>query len=189
MNTRRGASRRGCAALSLARAAATSGRSCSAACSVFFEAYPVSLVEAPHRAGCGFQLLLGAKPRPDLLQRQVGLRCNKIEQPLAMLLQRRAGMAGAGLGFDAAGRRPAIDPADRRRGTDVEQTPRLPCALAALHDRDRPDTHILRVPLGHRLPPPLPSEESESDLRARGNPLLLFRFTSSGKRSRQMGPA
>src|SRR5438067_1736993 len=83
MNTRRGASRRGCSALSSARAAATSGRSCSAACSVFFEGDPMALVEAPHRARCGFLLLLGAKAHADLIERQVGLRRNKIEQPLA----------------------------------------------------------------------------------------------------------
>src|SRR6202158_2219540 len=120
MNTRRGACRRGCSAFSSARAAATSGRSCSAACSVFFEADAVTLVEAPHRAGCVFQLLVGAKPRANLIERQIGLRRNEIEQPLAMLLKRRAGVAGPGLGFDAAGRRPAIDPADTRPGADGE---------------------------------------------------------------------
>src|ERR1700730_13243515 len=93
MNTRRGACRRGCSAFSSARAAATSGRSCSAACSVFFEADAVTLVEAPHRAGCGFQLLVGAKPRANLIERQIGLRRNEIEQPLAMLLKRRPGLA------------------------------------------------------------------------------------------------
>src|SRR5204863_7219754 len=144
MNTRRGASRRGCSALSSARAAATSGRSCSVACSVFFEGDLMTLVEAPHRARCGFLLLLGAKAHADLIERQVGLRRNKIEQPLAMLLQLRAGVTGAGLGFDASRRRPAVDPADRGRGADVEQTPRLPCALAGLHDRDRPHTQIVR---------------------------------------------
>src|SRR5947208_4905479 len=171
MNTRRGACRRGCSAFNSARAAATSGRSCSAACSVFFEADAVTLVEAPHRACCSSQLLVGAKPYANLIERQVRLRRNKIEQPLAMLLQRRAGVAGPGLGFDASRRRPAFDPADRRRGTDVEHTPRLACALAGLDHRHRPYTQILRVSLGHRPPPPLPSEDSESDLRARGNPL------------------
>src|SRR5229473_2353297 len=152
IKTRRFARKDDCSAFSSARAAATSGRSCSAACSVFFEADAVTLVEAPHRAGCGFQLLVGAKPRANLIERQIGLRRNEIEQPLAMLLKRRAGVAGPGLGFDAAGRRPAIDPADRSRGADVEQTPRLACALAGLHDRDCPYAQILRVSLRHRPP-------------------------------------
>src|SRR5450432_1568116 len=47
MNTRRRALSDGCSALSSARAAATSGRSCSAACRVFFEGDVVTLIESP----------------------------------------------------------------------------------------------------------------------------------------------
>lgn len=90
MNTRRGASRRGCSAFNSARAAATSGRSCSAACRVFFEGDVVTFVEAPDRANTGFVLLHGAQPRTNLLKRQVRLRGNQIEQPLPVLLEPRA---------------------------------------------------------------------------------------------------
>jgi hypothetical protein len=87
-----------------------------------------------------------------------------------MLVQRRAAMAGAGLGLDAAGRRPALDPADRRRGTNVEQTCRLPRAVTFLDDRDDLLPQIFRVSLRHRATPAVVVAGIESDLHARGNP-------------------
>src|SRR6202790_1190162 len=102
MNTKRGALREGCSAFSAARAAATSGRSCSAACRVFFERDLLTIVEAPDRARSNLELLRAAEPQADVIERQVRLRGDKIE-PLLMLVQRRAAMAGAGLGLDAAG--------------------------------------------------------------------------------------
>src|SRR5580704_2999279 len=106
MNTKRGALREGCSAFSAARAAATSGRSCSAACRVFFERDLLTIVEAPDRTRSNIELLRATEPQADVIKRQVRLRGDKIEQPLLMLVQRRAAMAGAGLGLDAAGRRP-----------------------------------------------------------------------------------
>lgn len=88
MNTRRGASSSDCSAFSSARATATSGRSCSAACRVFFKRDVVALVEAPHRGRPGFQPLLRFEPRANLFKCQVWLRCHQIEQPLAIRLER-----------------------------------------------------------------------------------------------------
>src|ERR1700704_6400958 len=102
MKTRRDASREGCSPFNLARAAATSGRSCSAACRVFFEGDRVPFIEAPDRGRSGLQLLLRAEAGADLLERQIGLGSYKIEQPLLVLLERRAAMAGAGLGIAAS---------------------------------------------------------------------------------------
>ena len=87
----------------------------------------------------------------------------------SMVVQRRAAMASAGLGLDAAGRRPALDPADRRRGTHVEQTRRLPRAVTCLDYRDDPLPQIFRVSLRHRVPRRR-RRKTESDLHARGNP-------------------
>src|SRR3954466_666861 len=153
MNTKRGALREGCSAFSAARAAATSGRSCSAACRVFFERDPLTIVEAPDRTRSNLELLSAAEPQADVIECQVRLRGDKIEQPLLMLVQRRAATASAGLGLDAAGRRPALDPADRGRGPDVEQTCRLPRAVAFLDDRNDPLPQVCRVSLRHRPPP------------------------------------
>src|ERR1700720_1116825 len=96
MNTRRGALREGCSAFSAARAAATSGRSCSAACRVFFERDLVTIEEAPNRARSNLELLGAAEPQADVIKRQVRLRGDKIEQPLLMLVQRRAAMGRGG---------------------------------------------------------------------------------------------
>src|ERR1700674_3551763 len=170
MNTKRGALREGCSAFSAARAAATSGRSCSAACRVFFERDLVRNVAAPDRARSNLELLRAAEPQADVIKRQVRPRGHKIEQPLLMLVQRRAAMAGAGLGLDAAGRRPALDPADRRRGTDVEQTCRLPRTVTLLDDRDDPHPQVFRVSLRHRAPPSLSLEEPNLICTPEGTP-------------------
>ena len=82
-------------------------------------------------------------------------------------------MAGAGLGLDAAGRRPALDPANRRRGTDVEQTCRLPRAVTFLDDSDDPLPQVFRVSLRHRAPPPLWSEEPNLICSPEGTPIIL----------------
>ena len=50
MNTRRSGSRSGCAMNQALRRATTSGRSCSAACAVFFEGHPVPVQATPDRA-------------------------------------------------------------------------------------------------------------------------------------------
>src|ERR1700674_1457775 len=170
MNTKRGALREGCSAFSAARAAATSGRSCSAACRVFFERDLVTIVEAPDRARSNLELLRAAEPQADVIKRQVRLRGDKIEQPLLMLVQRRAAMAGAGLVLNAAGVRPAPDTADRRRGTDVEQTCRLPRTVTLLDDRDDPHPQVFRVSLRHRAPPPLSLEEPNLICAPEGTP-------------------
>src|ERR1700724_4443843 len=138
MNTRRGALRESCSAFSAARAAAPSGRSCSVACRVFVERDLLTIVEAPDRARSNLELLRAVEPQADVIERQVRFRGDKIEQPLLMLVQRRAAMASAGFGLDGAGRRPRLDPPDRRRGTDVEQTCRPPRAPTFLDDRDAP---------------------------------------------------
>ena len=143
----------------------------------------MTIVEAPDRAHCCLHLLLGTQSRADLLKRQIRLFGNKFEQPLFVLLERRAGMARATLRLDAAGLGPALDPADSSRGADFEQTPRFPCALPLHHDRNYACPQVIRISPGHRATPPLPSEQPESDLHVRGNPLLPFRFTSSRKRS------
>src|SRR5262245_5151634 len=171
MKTRLGARSLGCSAFSAARSAATSGRSCSAACSVFFEGDGVPVEEAPDRADARLLLALRAQTLADLLQRQVRLRGDQLDQPLLVLLQRRAAVTGAGLGLDASGLPPAIHPPDRRRNAEIENARRFARALAGLDKLDRAYPEVLGVPLRHRMPPPLPLETSESDLRVRGNPL------------------
>src|ERR1700678_4130276 len=180
MNTRRRALSDGCSAFHSARAAATSGRFCSAACRVFFEGDIVTLIESPDRAPPGLELLFADKPRADLVERQVGLRSDEVEQPPLMRLERRAAMAGARLRRDASRVRPAFEPADRSRNANIEQTCRFSPALACLDHTDHPSPKIVRVSLRHRAPATIDAEP-ESDLRPRRKPPPSLRFTSSGR--------
>src|SRR5262247_825264 len=116
MNTRREGFSAGCSAFRALRAAATSGRSCSAACRTFFKRDRVAVVEAPHRADGDSELLLAAKSVANLLQRQIGLLRYQIEQPLLVCVERRATVPGAGFRRDAACSGPPIEPTHRRRG-------------------------------------------------------------------------
>src|SRR3977135_4053203 len=67
-------------------AAATSGLSCSAACTVFFEADGVTLEEPPDRAWRKRCSHLGFEQRGDLHQRQVRLRRDRAQDEVAMRL-------------------------------------------------------------------------------------------------------
>src|SRR5262249_39050038 len=165
MKTRRGARSLGCSAFSAARSAATSGRSCSTACSVFFEGDVMTVEEAPDRADASLLLSLRAQPHADLLERQVRLRRDQIDKPLLVLLQRRAAMTGAGLGLDVPGLPPAIHPPDCRRNAEIENARCLACALAGLDKLDRAHPEVLGVSLRHRVSPLPLTETSESDLR------------------------
>src|SRR6202030_3134959 len=68
------------------RALATSGLSCSAACSVFFEADAVAAEEPPNRARTNCDVAPG-QPLRNLLQRQIRLGCNQAKQPLLLIVQ------------------------------------------------------------------------------------------------------
>src|SRR5579863_2252772 len=83
--TSRAGSRSGCAAIHAARAAATSGRSCSLACTIFLEADVLGGKEPPHRPVADM-LAASGKFGADLLQRQVGNRGDPLQQPQAFLL-------------------------------------------------------------------------------------------------------
>src|SRR5215471_9066291 len=155
MKTRREASSLGCSAFSASRAAATSGRSCSHAWRTFFERDLVAVVEAPHRAHGDAELLLSTKSFADFLQRQIGLLGNEMEQ--------QSSCAWSG---------------------DVEQARDLAPALTLLDQCNRARTQVIRVPPRRHISPPLLTEQPESDLRARWNPLWQFRLVSSRKRSR-----
>jgi IstB-like ATP binding protein len=160
MNTRREGFSAGCSAFSALRAAATSGRSCSAACRTFFKRDLVALVEAPHRADSDSELLLAAKPVANLLKCQIRLLRHEIEQPLLVRLERRTTVPSAWFRRNAARSVPPVKPTHCCRGSKVEHTRGLPPALPFLHYRNRALAQVLRVTLRHRIPPPLPTEHS-----------------------------
>jgi predicted ATP-dependent protease len=73
------------------------------------------------------------------------------------------GLSATGLGIDTACLPLAVDPADRRRGAEVENARCFAGALTRLDDLDRTHPEVLRVSLRHRLPPQLPLGASESE--------------------------
>src|SRR5215510_13301295 len=133
MKTRCEATSAGCSAFRALRAAATSGRSCSAACRTFFKRDLVAVVEAPHGADRNNQLVLTTKPLANLRKCQVRLLRHEVEQPLLVRLERRANVAGSRFGFDAACSGPPIEPTHGRRGCKIQQTRHLPPALSILN--------------------------------------------------------
>src|SRR5450631_1022214 len=116
IKTRRFARKDDFSAFSSARAAATSGRSCSAACSVFFEGDAVPIVKSPDRGSTDFQFFGRCEACADLVECQIGFSGHQIEQPPLVLLERRAAVASARLRRDATGCTPELHPADGRRG-------------------------------------------------------------------------
>src|SRR5215475_14369604 len=185
MKTRREASSLRCSVFSAARAAATSGRSCSDAWRTFFEGDLMPVVEAPHRAHRDAQLLLSAKSLADFLERQIRLFCHEIKQPLLVRLERRATVTGARFGRDVAGPAPPIEPTHCCGGCKFEQTRDLPPALSLLDHRNRTLPQVFRVPLAHGFPPSVSTEHSNLICPTAGIPPWQFRFTSSRNRSRQ----
>src|SRR5260370_40865648 len=75
-----------CSAFNSARAAATSGRSCSAACNVFFKRDAVPLVKPPDRGSADLQSFGRCEPCADLIECQIGLSVHQVEQPLLLRL-------------------------------------------------------------------------------------------------------
>src|ERR1700710_2323486 len=76
MKTRRFGSRSGWAANQARRRAATSGRSCSAACAVFFEGHAVAVEAAPDGAGPERDAVLGPQQFGQFDQADVLLCCH-----------------------------------------------------------------------------------------------------------------
>src|SRR5262249_12271462 len=136
MKTRRSGSSLACPSAQVVRAAATSGRSCSTAHTLFFEADAVAVEEPPDRSNPGFLLALLQQAALDLLQRQVGFLPNQFKQPFLVLLQRRAALAFIGFGLKAAGLPPALHPADRRRIPDHKLSRRRTRRRATLDHLD-----------------------------------------------------
>jgi hypothetical protein len=140
----------------------------------FFEGDLVAVVEVPHRAYRDIELL----SRADCLERRIELLGNEIEQPFLMRLERRAAvMTSAGLVFDVARRRSQVEPTHRGRSRHVEQARSFP---PGFHP-PRPMQPQARA--SRSFSPPLQTEQPESDLRARWNPLWPFRLVPNRRRS------
>src|SRR5712692_627060 len=153
-----------------ARAAATSGRSCSAACTVFFEADTFPGVEPPHRSVADADAAL-LQLVADLLQRQVRSHFDPLQKPGPLALQARTVIAAHGLRRHAAGVLPAPNPVDHRADPDP-RTPMPPrVATARLQPRRPPASANLPNKAVPCLLASNPSQKLESRSSLKGNPL------------------
>src|SRR6185503_5425228 len=87
MKTRRLGSNAGWRRMNTRRASATSGRSCSAACRVFFERQLMGTEKPVYRTQPDGDPARGCKRTADLLQGQIGLPGNQLQHPRAVLAQ------------------------------------------------------------------------------------------------------
>src|SRR5512139_3811750 len=85
-----------------ARAKATSGRSCSAASTVFFNGDVLALKEAPDRA-VAYDHASVLQLRTKLFQGEIGHRRDPLQDPVTLATQRRAMVASHRLGRNTAG--------------------------------------------------------------------------------------
>ncbi len=173
MNTSLAGSSMACSRFQRRRARATSGRSCSAACRLFFEGDLVALEEAPDGGAAGPNFM-PAHRRDHLIQRQIRPLGNQREQEVRMLLQRR-GAAAARLGHAASRIAKTPHPFDRSAGADLEVFGRLASRSATLNAGDDTPTNIGRIGFRHCSTPEkrIKAERFTHPL-ASGNPPILM---------------
>src|SRR5215471_1741857 len=137
-----------CSRIQRWRARATSARSCSAARRLFFESDVVTLEEAPHRAAAA-RNLVPVHRQNRLVQGQVWPSRNQTQQKICMLLQRRDASAPR-LSRTAARLSKALDPDNRRAGTDIKLLGRRAPRRPAFNFRKHSRPHVFRIGLRHR---------------------------------------
>jgi hypothetical protein len=145
MNTSRPGSSVLCFRIQCRRARATSGRSCSAACRVFFNADIMALEETMHRATATRNPRFAHRSN-HFVQCQIRLLVNQGQQPLRVLLQWRDAPSNR-LRRRAPRRLPPLHPLDRRTWTQIEPFGSLPTRRTSF---DRPNHPLAQVP-GIRL--------------------------------------
>jgi hypothetical protein len=137
--------RAGCCVRQARRAAATSGRSCSAACCVFFSREPRSDQEAAERRAAHRDPRC-RQPAAQLGDRQFRLGRQERLDPLTMRREGRALAAADALGLERAPRTPALHQLDHEADAHLElgrsRTARQP-RLDRAHDA-RPQIHRIR---------------------------------------------
>src|SRR5215471_4858613 len=155
MKTRRAGSNMPCSRIQRRRARATSARCCSAARRLFFECNFVTLKETPDRGTAARNAMLVHRQN-HFVQSQVRLLLNQIQQKVRMLLQRRDASAPQ-LGHAAASLPKALDPDNRRAGTDLKFLRGLAPRSSAFDFRNHSLTHVPGISPRHR---PAPKSES-----------------------------
>lgn len=145
-----------CLRLNRRRDLATSGRSCSAACRLFFNRNPVALEKAVHR-GAAAENPVFAHPRDDLVQRQIRLRLEQGKKPVRVSLQRRDAPARRRR-RDASSSPPPLMPLDRRTRAYLDPIGSFPARRAGFYLFNHTHAHVHRARPHHRSTPEKPSQ-------------------------------
>ncbi len=155
MNTRRSGSRSGCALNQALRRATTSGRSCSAACAVFFEGHPVPVQATPDRARHERGTVIPLQHGGQLGQRNILLRLDcRQDHPGKRLDFTGPRVPALRLGTARTRGAHRMYPANRGRRRHAKPLGRSPARQAARHGSNNTRAQILRKRLTHTCWPP-----------------------------------
>src|ERR1700733_6301370 len=138
-----------CSRIQRRRARATSARSCSLACRTFFVRDAVPLQKTKQRRAASWKPVLVHRC-DDLVQRPISLLCDKAEDLVGVIVQRRAAPA-AGLGFERPFVPPSLVPANRRTDADTKAFRRLIPRGSLFNRLNNPLAQIRRISLGHGI--------------------------------------
>src|ERR687897_543742 len=146
---RRAGSRSGWASNQASRAAATSGRSCSAACAVFFPGDRPAIEEAPERPKPDRHAALGAQAILHFGQRDVVRLVDQGEQEALMGVELGTARATLALGLRLTGARNLCGPADHSGDADPVACGRLAARETGTDGVQDADAQIVAVGAGH----------------------------------------
>src|SRR5437764_13534983 len=176
MKTSLSGSRRGASSRQAARAAATSGLSCSAACRLFFEGDGVAVEEPPDRARRKRGTLLIREQLGNLDKGQIGLLFDRIQDELAMRLDAvRTLVTALPLGRDRAASKPLLDKTHRTRRRYPKPLRSRAARHAAIDRPNDPNPQIFRQGLRHVCWPPRPAHRVNQNFSPRGIPFDSIR--------------
>jgi hypothetical protein len=144
MNTSRAGLRAGCRARQARRAAATSGRSCSAACCVFFSREPRSDQETAERRAA-HRDPRGREPAAQLADREVRLGQKQRLHALRVRRQLRALAAADALGLECAQHTPALYQLAHEAHAHLELGGHRAARQSRLHGAHHPFAQIHRI--------------------------------------------
>ena len=164
-------SRSSCPSNQASRRLRTSGRSCSAACAVFFACVAVAGKKPPERAVAEAQALLG-QLCAQFLQRHLAVRVERREDGDSVRLDDvgfavAAERAGPGFAAQPGNLPPTADAG----GTDLEAFRRLAVGQAIiLHGPQNPQAQVQRQRFRHPCRPPIPADSLNQNSAFSGRP-------------------
>src|SRR6516165_3752113 len=157
MKTSRFGVKLGCRRCHHRRLRATSGRFCSLARTLFFEADVLPFEKPPERVTRYDDVTLLDQFGPQGVQGQIRLLAQTFKQPIAVRFQKIGALAAHHLGRRAARLSLALCPFHDRGGDDVGEFGNVPAAHAVRHQGYHTLTQVERIGSSHACWPPPPA--------------------------------